>query len=418
MFSDPTGARWRHVVLGAAVVLLLAVAVLAWSAPAALAPVWSAQRNTAAGFPRAALAGEGALPVLGDGVFTRIVRVVRDGGRVKLSDPFTDTVFRDATAAEVTDLGGHTYAEEHFGAPADHTLALTFDDGPSATFTPQLLDLLAREHVPTTFFVIGENAVRHADAVQRMVHEGHAIGDHTFSHVRFEEHGSARNRAELVTTDRVIRGVTGYGPRLFRLPYGDEDANSQAILMAQQLGYLHGGFDIDTNDWRFRAGDHIPVPPLDGRGHVVLLHDGGGDRSATLELTQRLIEAGRAQGYRFVTVTSFAPPGYAAVQASPSRGDRATWWALWSVLVLPGRVVDWLFWFGVSSLSVVSLWYLGLALVAERRRRRRAPIGPYKPLVSIVIAAYNEASVINRTLTGLASVRTSPIRASGRSPGT
>jgi hypothetical protein len=111
-----------------------------------------------------------------------------------------------------------------------------------------------------SFFATGESVLRHADIFRRLVREGHAASIHTFSHIDFDEHRSTRDRAELVATDRVMRTVAGYGTRLFRLPYGDEDTNPLGIALAQQMGYLHVGYDVDTGDWHYRPGDQIPVP--------------------------------------------------------------------------------------------------------------------------------------------------------------
>ena len=167
--------------LGGTVLLLLLGGLVAWSAPAALAPVWSAHRNTDARFPYALAHGHDALPAIGTGIFTRMVRAVRAGGVVQLTDPFSDPVFSRATATEAAEIGDREYIRERFGGPPDHVLALTFDDGPSADATPQLLDVLARNQVPATFFSTGRNVLKNAEIFRRLVREGHAAGIHTFS---------------------------------------------------------------------------------------------------------------------------------------------------------------------------------------------------------------------------------------------
>jgi hypothetical protein len=105
LFSDPTGTRWRRIMFVGTMLLLVLVGLLAWSAPAALAPVWSADRNTDAAFPYALVHGHDAVPAIGSEIFTRIARVERTGGVVQLADPFSDAVFRRATAREAEEIG-------------------------------------------------------------------------------------------------------------------------------------------------------------------------------------------------------------------------------------------------------------------------------------------------------------------------
>src|SRR5499427_6207100 len=99
-------------------------------------------------------------------------------------------------------------------------IAMTFDDGPSATLTPKLLDLLAAHHIKATFFVIGENAAEHPEIVARAAREGHEIGDHSWSHPNFGKMSDEIVRSQLQRTDDAIKNATGQRPTLLRPPYG------------------------------------------------------------------------------------------------------------------------------------------------------------------------------------------------------
>jgi biofilm PGA synthesis N-glycosyltransferase PgaC len=429
VFYDKSGKRLRRIILACIVLFCIVVAFFAWIIPSALAPIWTDKDDP--GWARRVLTGKGTLPVVGDadnGQFTRIVSVERihtgsgappgytddspDDAQspppmppVRLHDAVTGEYIRDATGFETEHIGDSNYATEHFGIAPDHTLMLTFDDGPDPIWTPEVLDVLARNHVPATFFVIGTNVMRNPGVFQRMIREGHMAGNHTMSHLEFDTQTDARNQEELVGTDRIMRSVANYASPLFRIPTGDPDHNMLAQLQSQQLGYLQVDMDVDTDDWRYKPGEAVPVPALDGRGHIVLMHDAGGNRAATVKMLQQLIDNAKAQGYRFTTLQPILPQHFVPRKNIPlTLADRATYFVGAFTLVAPGKALGFLFWFGTGSLVIVSMLYLLMALVSEWRQRRKswsAITDGELPQVSVVLAAYNEAKVIERTLSVL-----------------
>ena len=300
-------------------------------------------------------------------------------------------------------IGTHPYVLDWYGYPAAHQLVLTFDDGPDPRNTPKILNILGREHVPATFFVVGQNVARNPAIVNREIREGHVVGNHTLTHAS-SGHGSVLDREELIADDRIIRATAGYATRLYRMPYGDPDDNPFVVLEAQQLGYVTVDLDLDTHDWQYTPAQNIPLPKLDGKGHVVLMHDGGADRAATIRLLPRLIAEAKAAGYTFTTAASLVPAEYVPRHVTPSVADRFTWYSAWAILVLPGDLVTWLFWFGVGSLTLMSLNYLVLALVNQHRQSRRTwPQVPGTPvLMTVVLPAYNEEKILAKTLAALA----------------
>jgi len=410
VFYDPRGRRQRWVVASIVLAVLAAALLALLVAPRVLAPTWPAARNADVSYPERLLAqgAEDDMPVLsedGGFVFQRVALVERSGSRVVLKDPFSDEVFREPSAEELEQIGDSPYVLETYGRPADRQLMLTFDDGPDPQFTAAILDVLSREHVPATFFALGSNVDRYPELVDRAVREGHMVGNHTMNHIDFYANDATLNRFELIGTDRLVRAVAGYQTRLFRIPEGDPYDNPRAVLQAQQLGYLHVDFDLDTLDWDHPPGEEIPVPELDGEGHVVLMHDGGGDRAQTVVMLERLIAEAKAQGYEFTTLAPLLDArSMPREEVSPDTADYATLVATSSVLVAPKNLGTWLFWSGIISLTAMSLLYVVLALMERRRQRKAWAMMPRPrdlPMVSVVLPVFNEERVITKTLDAL-----------------
>ena len=407
VFLDESGARWRMVKRLCVLAAVLVVVALGWLVPRALSQGAAGAAGLGGADTELLDSLPDRLPVVGAGQMLRVFRVEYARSRPYAVDPFSGARWRPLTQAEMQRIGYSPYGIDRFAQLPDKQLALTFDDGPDPRNTPELLDLLSRFGARATFFDTGENVLAHSDLFRREIREGHLVGNHTLHHVEFGRQSSARNLEELVTTDRVMRSIGGYGTGFFRLPYGGNDvdsisANAYGILLAQQTGHYSASFDIDTNDYLYKPGQTVPLPELDGRGHVLLMHDGGNDHAATLQLVERLLTEARAQGYTFVTMASLHPDGPgAAGPVTPSPTDRLTHWALWAARVLPGVLVQALFVLGAGTMAVVSVATVLFALVERRRRRRRVWDPAYRPSVTVVIAAYNEARVIGNTIASL-----------------
>lgn len=174
--------------------------------------------------------------------------------------------------------------------PGD-VLYFSFDDGPSPTWTPRVLDLLGTYHATATFFQIGQEAARAPDLVDQVRERGHSVGNHTWSHPDLTTLSSEDVREQLTRTHDVI-GLA----RCVRPPMGVTNASVQEVFA--DLGLTEQLWDIDTRDWDHRSAQEIASAVLSQArsGAVVLMHDGGGDRSQTVEalteLLPRLTEAG------------------------------------------------------------------------------------------------------------------------------
>src|SRR5437762_967704 len=208
-------------------------------------------------------------------------------------------------------------------------IALTFDDGPDARYTPALLDILKQENVPATFFVIGKNGQAEPDLLRRIVNEGHEVGNHTFTHPNLGEIPGRMTDLELNATQRLIESITGRSTVLFRPPYfGDAEADTpeevEPAIRAQKLNYVIVGLRIDPGDWKPGVtADEIVKRTIDKpedknpetRGQVVLLHDSGGEREATVEALPTLIHELRDRGFKFVAVSDLG--GWTRDQVMP-----------------------------------------------------------------------------------------------------
>lgn len=192
------------------------------------------------------------------------------------------------------------------GSTTKHEIALTFDDGPWPTPpTSAFVRLLAREHVPATFFEIGEQIPEFDSngAVERlMLADGDMIGNHTWNHPEMTHLSSSAQRTELERTNEAIRKRTGFTPCLWRPPYGD--VNRRLVSLARKLGLVTVMWDVDPTDWGLPGTQAIyqRVVSAAHNGAIVLQHFGGGPRYETLAALPKEISTLRARGYRFVTV--------------------------------------------------------------------------------------------------------------------
>lgn len=176
---------------------------------------------------------------------------------------------------------------------------LTLDDGPDPTWTPQVLDVLRQHGVKATFCVVGRYARTYPALVRQIVAEGHALCNHTQNHAALDTLSPAAAETEIASAQSAIVAASGTAPTVFRLPYGRGNAIVTAI--AAKLGMATLGWNVDPSDYTRPGADQIVarVSQSVRPGAIVLLHDGGGDRSQTVAAVQRLIPALRDAGYTF-----------------------------------------------------------------------------------------------------------------------
>ena len=200
---------------------------------------------------------------------------------------------------------------ERWGYNRDKVIALTFDDGPSRIYTSRILDVLERKNVKASFFVVGAAAALEPDILKRIYREGHDIGNHTFTHPDLTAIPAVQLDLELNATQRVLESKLGIHSILFRPPFlkniePETERQSRTLYASNALGYITIGQRIDPLDWGRPGADEIVSRTIEyasaRQGNVVLLHDGGGDRTQTIEALPRIIDELRAKGFRFVTI--------------------------------------------------------------------------------------------------------------------
>ena len=346
----------------------------------------------------------GNVDVEGNGELFRIERTPRDGVRhieSDASDLIRDEHFLHLPTPYVVKRGGDR----------PNMVALTFDDGPDATWTPQILDILEAKKAPATFFVIGENAVSQPGLLNRIIADGSELGNHSYTHPNMAHVTDTGIQFELNTTQRLIEAYTGRSMRLFRAPYfGDAEPTTSdelgPALAAQRRGYLNVGLHVDPNDWQRPGADAIVASVLaqvtknntDVSQQIVLLHDGGGDRSQTIAALPRIIDGLRARGLTLAPVSALAGVPHNAVNPEVKgfdlvqvRSDIAIFLIIAAIL----WIIKWLF-FVAIGLGIARA-VLMTVLAMKSRHSGKAPVPPSidkNRFVSVLIPAYNEEKVI------------------------
>jgi cellulose synthase/poly-beta-1,6-N-acetylglucosamine synthase-like glycosyltransferase/peptidoglycan/xylan/chitin deacetylase (PgdA/CDA1 family) len=288
------------------------------------------------------------------------------------------------------------------------TIALTFDDGPDPVWTPKILEVLRRNHVHATFFVVGTQVAAHPWILRQILADGHEVGVHTFTHADLGRVPAWRQSLELSETQLVVAGATGQTTSLLRPPYASsndalDNAGWAALRNAAGDGYLTVLTTLDSEDWR-RPGVNQVIAnstPKGGEGQVLLMHDAGSDRSQTVAALGRLLPQLTKRGFTFATVHD------AVGMASPMRRASLTSAGMGLALIAALRFIDWLMtaitWLLLAS-GVLSVARAVLVLVAARRHRRlrTRPWGPpVTDPASVIIPAYNESAGIEATVRSL-----------------
>jgi peptidoglycan/xylan/chitin deacetylase (PgdA/CDA1 family) len=181
-------------------------------------------------------------------------------------------------------------------------VALTIDDGPHPTWTPQILDLLAEFHVPATFSLIGEQVSEYPQLVKRIVASGHQVSDHTMTHpINLPQLSAARIKEEIGGAHDRIAQATGVAPKFFRAPGGNWSA--QVLDSATAHGMISIDWAVDPRDWARPGTGQITSTLLGAKaGDILLCHDGGGDRAETIQALRTVIPALQKRGLTFVAL--------------------------------------------------------------------------------------------------------------------
>jgi len=356
----------------------------------------------------------------GDGDILRITGLPQDGKRsVEVQDNGDEPDPRKKLIVdEHMDVYPRTYTIEQYGYHPDE-LALTFDDGPDPKWTPKILDVLKQKNVKGTFFLIGAEAADDIGLLQRITREGNEIGNHTYTHPDISVISDGQLDLQINLTERLFESKLGVQPLYFRPPYDNDeepetDDEAKPAWRIQQDGLTIIGSKIDTDDWVVNPAKS-PKEMADSvlaqlqtmktkpqfRGSIILMHDGGGDRSHTVAALPYLIDTLRAHGYKLVPVSALM--GKTTAQAMPP----LTFWQrmrtipdsiAFSVVDIIGNFIVMVFFVGDILMSA-RLVLVGLFAFIDRLRKPHRQASPgYNPRVAVLIPAYNEEAVIVRTI--------------------
>lgn len=306
-------------------------------------------------------------------------------------------------------------------------LVLTFDDGPDPEWTPQILDILGREHVPAAFFLVGINAENNIPLVKRIYREGHELGNHSFTHPNMAAISKNRAVLEMESTRLLLECITGHSTILFRAPFNadyepEKMDELEPVALARTKNYLDVGESIDPLDWEPGVDADTIVTRIIRRkeeleragvsGNIILLHDAGGkSRRATVEALPKIISYFRQKGYSFTTVADLlhkkrddlmpAIPknsGYYIVQLNYLLAEVGYWGghALFSLFVI---------FIVVSLLRMAFMAYW--AFRDERKQKYNSNIYAQSklPFVSIIVPAYNEEVNVLSCLQSLLAIQ-------------
>jgi peptidoglycan-N-acetylglucosamine deacetylase len=186
------------------------------------------------------------------------------------------------------------------GSPRKREVALTFDDGPGP-YTPAIVRTLEREHVPATFFVVGQSLNSFTPVLRHVIRAGFPVENHTERHLMLAQLGKGEQRREIEDQMIRVQSLGAKRPLFFRPPYGSFDRRTLSILRHQRM--LMVLWTVDTDDWRQPGVKAIVEAAERVRpGGVVLMHDAGGDRSQTVAALPHVIRRLRARKLRLVTV--------------------------------------------------------------------------------------------------------------------
>jgi cellulose synthase/poly-beta-1,6-N-acetylglucosamine synthase-like glycosyltransferase/peptidoglycan/xylan/chitin deacetylase (PgdA/CDA1 family)/spore germination protein YaaH len=355
----------------------------------------------------------------GEGDILRVTRKPQNGRRiVSMDDDDSVPVDYRMITQESMESYPLSYTVQQYGYHPKK-VALSFDDGPDPEWTPKILDILKKYNVKGTFFMIGEIAEDYISVLRRVYREGHEIGNHTWTHPDISEISTRQVDLELNLTERLFASELGVQPLYFRPPYSidqEPDTNDQAapVERIEGMGYVIVGNKIDTNDWDehprktpqeiidsvFQQIKDMETKPWN-RGSIILLHDGGGDRTVTVQTLPKLIEALRARGYEIVPVSELV--GKTRTEVMPPLTSRQRWQARADSITF--------FFYSFFHYFVVGVFFVGDVLMSGRliiigifaiidrfRKRKNYATPGYQPRVAVLIPAYNEEKVIVRTI--------------------
>ena len=354
----------------------------------------------------------------GEGDIMRVTGLPQPGKRTVTVDTDEPDPRKKLIVDEHMDVYPRTYTVQYYGYHPNE-VAISFDDGPDPKCTPKILDILKEKKVKGTFFLIGAEAAENIGLMQRVAREGNEVGNHTYTHPDISEISPQQLDLQVKLTERLFASKLRVQPLYFRPPYDideepETDDQAAPVVPIQNDGYIVIGNKIDTDDWNEHPRKttaeivqsvltqlEIMKTKPQFRGSVILMHDGGGERSVTIAALPVLIDTLRARGYTFVPVSALM--GKTTAEVMP----QLTWpqylralpdSIAFSGVQIIGNFIVMVFFLGDILMSA-RLIIVGVFAVIDRLRKPHRQASPgYNPRVAVLIPAYNEETVIVRTI--------------------
>ncbi|AMR30258.1 glycosyl transferase family 2 [Mucilaginibacter sp. PAMC 26640] len=293
-------------------------------------------------------------------------------------------------------------------------VVLTFDDGPDPDFTPRILDILKRENVPASFFVVGSMAEKNIPLLKRIYDEGYEIGNHTFFHPDISTVSIERVNLELNSTRKLIESVTGRSTILFRPPFNaDAEPQTRAevipVAESRRQSYITIGESIDPWDWQPGVtADSIVARAIKQKdnGSMILLHDAGGDtREETVKALPEIIHYFKSHGYKFTTIADILDKTKDDLMPLPTSDDKTVWGRFYDVAIvgffLGNKFIFYLF-LSAIFLAIGRIVLIGILAVRQFYEDKKIRVEPTDlPAVSIIVPAYNEEVTAAATIDSL-----------------
>jgi peptidoglycan-N-acetylglucosamine deacetylase len=294
-------------------------------------------------------------------------------------------------------------------------IALTFDDGPDPKYTPQILDILKANNIKATFFALGSNIIDHPEIAERIIKEGHLLGNHTYNHVKLKNAGKENFINEIESTQKAIKEMVNITPQYFRTPYNDfgeyeTNADLEPLRIMDGLNIKVSESDLDSHDYDTQdLGQIINFVKTgfdENKSSQVLFHDSGGfSRQSTVTSLPDIIKFFKDKNYKFVTVEQLDKLSQNE-SVDPLKSENSSF-SKFSRLVffqLIGKsdIVFRLMLFIATSLGAVRLFVLLIGLYKHFKGKNFESFGvkhiESPPPVSVLIPSYNEEKVICNTI--------------------
>jgi cellulose synthase/poly-beta-1,6-N-acetylglucosamine synthase-like glycosyltransferase/peptidoglycan/xylan/chitin deacetylase (PgdA/CDA1 family)/spore germination protein YaaH len=341
----------------------------------------------------------------GHGEVLKVTGVPHTGCRTVSVDPYSGMIIGERITKYPS-----SFVIQRWGKGKTNQVALTFDDGPSPRYTGKILDVLRKYNAKATFFIIGQEGNLYPGILRREIREGHDIGNHTFTHPNLEKISPRRALLEINATERLLESKLGRKTLIFRPPYGEDvepstPAQITSLLEISRKGYYTIGLGADPLDWENPPADEIARRVIhgveSGQGNIVLLHDGGGDRTQTLTALPVILKTLQSRGYSFVGVSEILGLPRESVLPAITRAEQTQAWIvdlayssigginrLLTVIFIVGLAL------GISRTVLITLLAVLHMCVSERKRAEPAALIP----AAVIIPAYNEEKVVVKTV--------------------